>query len=56
MERNPYWIRILLPGGDPDGIRIIEKSNWSGSGLVVPRSLLGEARRLRAIREAEAAD
>ena len=42
--RQPYSIRIFLPGGDPDGLRTIEKSNWSGAGLVVPRSLLGEAK------------
>jgi hypothetical protein len=42
--RQPYSIKIFLPGGDPDGLRTIEKSNWSGSGLVVPRSLFGEAK------------
>lgn len=44
---RPYSIRIFLPGGDPDGLRTIEKSNWSGSGLVVPRPLFGEARQRR---------
>jgi len=41
---RPYSIKIFLPGGDPDGVRIIEKSNWSGCGIVVPRSLFSEAR------------
>ncbi len=41
---KPYSIRIFLPGGDPDGLRTIEKSNWSGSGLVFQRTLLNEAR------------
>lgn len=41
---QPYSIKIFLPGGDPDGLRTIEKSNWSGSGLVVPRSLFSEAK------------
>ena len=45
--RQPYSIKIFLPGGDPDGLRTIEKSNWSGAGLVVPRSLLGEAKQRR---------
>ena len=45
MKTNkPYSIRIFLPGCDPDGIRTIEKSNWSGAGLVIPRALLGEAK------------
>ncbi len=42
--RRPYSIKIFLPGGDPDGVRIIEKSNWSGSGLVVPRALFAEVK------------
>lgn len=41
---KPYSIRIFLPGGDPDGLRIIEKSGWSGAGLVIPRSLFGEGK------------
>jgi hypothetical protein len=41
---KPYSIKVFLPGGDPDGLRIIEKSNWSGAGLVVPRSLFNEGR------------
>ena len=41
---KPYSIRIFLPGGDPDGLRTIEKSNWSGAGIVIPRALMGEAR------------
>lgn len=36
-----------MPGGDPDGLRTIEKSNWSGAGLVVPRSLFGESKQRR---------
>lgn len=42
---KPYSIRIFLPGGDPDGLRLIEKSNWSGVGLVIPRVLFADARR-----------
>ncbi len=41
---KPYSIKVFLPGGDPDGLRIIEKSNWSGIGLVVPRPLFAEGR------------
>jgi hypothetical protein len=44
LRRQPYSIRVFLPGGDPNGLRIIEKSNWSGTGLVLPRSLFGESR------------
>lgn len=44
---KPYSIKIFLPGGDPDGLRIIEKTNWSGVGLMAPRSLFGEVRQRR---------
>ena len=39
----PYSVRIFLPTGDPEGLRIIEKSNWSGVGLTFPRSRLKAA-------------
>jgi len=44
MTSKPYSLRIFVPGGDPDGLRTIEKSNWNGSGIVIPRALLGEAK------------
>lgn len=44
---RPYSIKIFVPAGDPEGIRIIEKSNWSGAGLVIPRALFGEGRQRR---------
>ena len=44
---KPYSIKIFLPGGDPDGLRTIEKSNWSGAGIVIPRALIGEAKARR---------
>jgi hypothetical protein len=28
---KPYSIRIFVPTGNPDGLRTIEKSNWSGA-------------------------
>lgn len=39
-----FSVRLFLPGGDPDGVKIVEKSNWTGSGLVIPRTLFGETR------------
>lgn len=42
---KPYSIKIFLPDGDPDGVRLIEKSNWSGAGLMIPRALFSEGRR-----------
>ena len=42
---RPFSIRIFLPDGEPDGVRVIEKSNWTGTGLVVPRSLFKESKK-----------
>lgn len=39
-----FSVRIFIPSGEPEGLRVVEKSNWTGQGLVFPRSLLGEAR------------
>lgn len=35
---NGYSVRIFVPSGSPDGLRIIEKSNWTGIGFAFPRS------------------
>ena len=40
---TPYSLKIFLPDGNPDGIKTIEKTNWSGQGFVFPRALMSEA-------------
>lgn len=42
MSGQAFSIRIFVPDGDPDGLRMIERSNWIGKALVFPRSLLPE--------------
>jgi len=45
MSRNRgFSVRIFIPTGDPEGLRIIEKSNWTGQGLMFPRALFPEVR------------
>ena len=34
-----FLVHIFMPDGDPEGVRVIEKSNWSGEGLAFPRQL-----------------
>jgi hypothetical protein len=34
---NPFSLRIFVADGDPDGLRIVERSNWVGRALVFPR-------------------
>lgn len=40
-----FSVRIFIPTGEPEGLRIVEKSNWTGHGLVFPRAQFVEARR-----------
>lgn len=35
---RPFSIRIFVPDGDPDGLRLVEKSNWTGIGVVFNRT------------------
>ena len=35
---RPFNIRIFVADGQPDGLRLVEKSNWVGLGVVCPRS------------------
>lgn len=39
---NPFTIEIFSTSGDPQGIRIIQKSNWSGVGVVFPRESISD--------------
>jgi hypothetical protein len=41
-ESHPFSIRIFVANGDPDGLHIIERSNWNGRALVFPLPLLPE--------------
>ena len=35
---DPFTIRIFVPDGDPEGVRLIDRMNWTGLGLVFPRT------------------
>lgn len=35
---DPFTIRIFVPDGDPEGVRLIDRMNWTGLGIVFPRS------------------
>lgn len=38
-NQTPFSLRIFVADGDPDGLRIVERSNWIGKALVFPRAL-----------------
>jgi len=42
---RPTSIRIFLAEGVPEGLRIVEKSNWTGRAVVAGRAQLGQALR-----------
>ncbi len=43
-ERRGFKITFFLPDGTPDGMKIIEKSNWTGQAIVCPRSRFTDLR------------
>jgi hypothetical protein len=41
---DPFTIRIFVPDGDPEGVRLIDRMNWTGLGIAFPRSRWMEVR------------
>jgi hypothetical protein len=41
---HPFSLRIFVPDGNPAGLRLVEKSHWTGLGLVCPRALFPTAK------------
>lgn len=41
---DPFTIRIFVPNGDPEGIRLIDRMNWTGIGVAFPRTKWSEVR------------
>jgi hypothetical protein len=37
---KPFSLRIFVADGDPDGLRLVERSNWIGKAVIFPRALL----------------
>jgi len=35
---EPYTIRVFVPDGDPESVKIVELLNWTGVGIALPRS------------------
>ena len=43
LKARPTSIKIFLADGTPDGVRVIDKSNWTGKAIVAGRSQLAQA-------------
>ena len=37
---KPFSLRIFVVDGDPDGLRMVERSSWVGKAVVFPRALV----------------
>jgi len=40
LSNSPFSLKIFVANGDPDGLRLVERSNWVGKALIFPRTLL----------------
>ena len=40
-----FTLRLFVPDGDPEGVRYIDRMNWTGLGIVFPRSKWPEVRK-----------
>ncbi|MDX2110952.1 MAG: GIY-YIG nuclease family protein [Verrucomicrobiota bacterium] len=41
---QPFSLKIFVADGDPDGLRLIERSNWIGKAVVFPRAIYTRVR------------
>lgn len=41
---RPFSIKIFVPSGDPEGVRVVSRDDWTGRAVVFPRELLGEVK------------
>lgn len=42
--QTPFSLRIFVADGNPDGLRLVERSNWIGKAVVFPRALYPKVR------------
>jgi hypothetical protein len=41
---EPFTIRIFVPHGDPEGVKVVDRLNWTGTGVAFPRLAWPEVR------------
>lgn len=41
---NPFTLKIFVVNGDPDGLRLVERSNWTGKAVMFPRAVFTDVR------------
>ncbi len=48
---TPFSLRIFVADGDPDGLRLVERSNWIGKAVMFPRAVYPQVRKRREFEE-----
>jgi hypothetical protein len=43
-NETPFSLRIFVADGDPDGLRLVERSNWIGKAVIFPRAVYPQVR------------
>jgi hypothetical protein len=43
-NETPFTLHIFVADGDPDGLRLVERSNWIGKAVIFPRALYPQVR------------
>src|SRR2546423_4675582 len=43
-NQPPFSLRSFIADGDPDGLRLVERSNWIGKAVMFPRALYPQVR------------
>ncbi|MYD53858.1 MAG: GIY-YIG nuclease family protein [Chloroflexi bacterium] len=43
VHPRAFSFQIYLPTGEPSGLRIVDRTNWTGQGITFPRSRVAEA-------------
>jgi hypothetical protein len=41
---RPFSIKIFVPSGDPEGVRVVSRDDWPGKAVLFPRELLPEVK------------
>lgn len=44
INPQPFSLRIFVADGDPDGLRLVDRSNWIGKAVIFPRALYTKVR------------
>lgn len=48
---DAFTLRIFVPGGDPEGLRIVDRMNWTGRGYVFPRDHWRETKKREELKQ-----